>query len=396
MSGLKGSEADPLKMLKDLKLPAMVDTEAVLATYRRNIEALSAANRVALEGAQTVAKRHMEILQQTMSELTENMQALSAIESPHAKAAKQAELLKRAYERAVANTKELSDLIRDANAEALRALRVELGALECEPLTGESSVVLLGQLGDRAGARRDTGRGDRFEKRSGDGLVEPPAAECLAGRFGAVEVEPAHARIPNTFAVVAGIRHLHPPAAPSAAQQPLQQRAAFAGGAATFTAGSHVRPQPLAVLEVVLPADIAGMVIGQADRPLLDRHLERPDMQLPVGVDALLLAGAAEHERAGIDRVGQQLLDRAIARTDPPHAALANRPAWEALTIGDHLPDDLPGGTGAAPQLKDALDRVPDLLVGAQDDLIVLVAVKSDREVHRQLTTRGLVPQPAV
>jgi len=122
MSGLKGSEADPLKMLKDLKLPAMVDTEAVLATYRRNIEALSAANRVALEGAQTVAKRHMEILQQTMSEVSENMKALTAVETPQAKAAKQADLLKRGYERAVANTKELSELIQQSNSEALGLL----------------------------------------------------------------------------------------------------------------------------------------------------------------------------------------------------------------------------------------------------------------------------------
>ncbi len=93
-----------------------------MGAYRRNIEVLSAANRVALEGAQAVARRHMEIMQQTMAEMTETMTALSASTSPQAKAAKQAELLKRAYERAVANTKELSDLIQHANGEALSLL----------------------------------------------------------------------------------------------------------------------------------------------------------------------------------------------------------------------------------------------------------------------------------
>lgn len=116
------SEPDPLKLFRDMKLPSLPDMEAVLSTYRKNLEVLSQANRVALEGAQTVAKRHMEILQQTMSELTENMKALTTVESPQAKAAKQAELLKRAYERAVANTKELSDLIQHANSEALGLL----------------------------------------------------------------------------------------------------------------------------------------------------------------------------------------------------------------------------------------------------------------------------------
>jgi phasin family protein len=122
MSDFRMGDADPLRMLKELKLPTLVDTEAVLGTYRRNIEALSAANRVALEGAQAVARRHMEILQQNMSELNETVKALTAVESPQAKGARQADLLKRAYERAVANTKELSDLIQQSNAEALSVL----------------------------------------------------------------------------------------------------------------------------------------------------------------------------------------------------------------------------------------------------------------------------------
>lgn len=45
----------------------------------------------------------------------------------------------------------------------------------------------------------------------------------------------------------------------------MQQSAAFAGSAASLTAWSHVRAQPLAGREIVLPADIARMVIGQAD-----------------------------------------------------------------------------------------------------------------------------------
>ena len=36
------------------------------------MEVLSNANRLALEGAQAVARRHMEIMQQTMTEFTEH------------------------------------------------------------------------------------------------------------------------------------------------------------------------------------------------------------------------------------------------------------------------------------------------------------------------------------
>lgn len=110
------------KLFADMKMPATPDMEAFIAASRKNIETLTAANKVALEGAQTVARRHMEIMQQSMAELTEAVRAMASMEAPQAKAAKQAELLKHAYERAVSNMKELSDLIQQSNAEAVKLL----------------------------------------------------------------------------------------------------------------------------------------------------------------------------------------------------------------------------------------------------------------------------------
>ncbi len=115
-------EFDVKKLLGDLKLPAVPDVEAVLAAHKRNLEALTEANRVALEGAQTVARRHMEIMQETMSGLSGTLKELSSSQTPATRAAKQAELLKKAYENAVANTKELGDLIQKSNAEAMSKL----------------------------------------------------------------------------------------------------------------------------------------------------------------------------------------------------------------------------------------------------------------------------------
>jgi phasin family protein len=112
-------EFDITRYFADLKLPPMPDLDALTAANRRNIEALTAANKVALEGAQAVAKRHMEIMQQTVSEMTAAMQALAAPEAPKARAARQAALAKDAYQHAVANLKELGDLIQRANADAL-------------------------------------------------------------------------------------------------------------------------------------------------------------------------------------------------------------------------------------------------------------------------------------
>ncbi|UFN50888.1 phasin family protein [Roseomonas sp. OT10] len=122
MSDRPPSDFDPARFFAEMRLPGLPDMEALAAAQRRNLEALSAANRVALEGAQAVAKRHAEILQQSMSEMTDAMRSVAGEADPQGKAAKQAEVLKATYERAVSNMKELADLIQRSNTEALSLL----------------------------------------------------------------------------------------------------------------------------------------------------------------------------------------------------------------------------------------------------------------------------------
>ena len=120
-AGMAGM-AEFSKMFGEMKWPMMPDMEAMMNAHRRNMETLSNANRVALEGAQTVAKRHMEIVQQTMQEMTDTIRDLSSADSPQTRAAKQAEMVKHSYERAVSHMRELADLIQRSNGEALQML----------------------------------------------------------------------------------------------------------------------------------------------------------------------------------------------------------------------------------------------------------------------------------
>ncbi|HEV7266097.1 MAG TPA: TIGR01841 family phasin [Falsiroseomonas sp.] len=113
---------DVMKMFAEFRLPHFADLESLAKAQQRNLEALSAANRVALEGAQAVARRHMEIVQSAMTEMTEAMRSMSGTESPQERATRQAELLKSGYEQAVANMKEVADLIQKSNGEALGLL----------------------------------------------------------------------------------------------------------------------------------------------------------------------------------------------------------------------------------------------------------------------------------
>ena len=127
MSAGTAGMAEFTRMFSEMKMPGVPDMDAVLSAYRRNFEVLSQANRVALEGAQQVARRNMEIMQQTMTELTDAMRSLASSESPQARAGKQAEMLKASYERAVAHMRELADLIQRSNGEAVTLLNQRFG-----------------------------------------------------------------------------------------------------------------------------------------------------------------------------------------------------------------------------------------------------------------------------
>lgn len=127
-------EFDPTKMvgefsnmLKQYKLPG-VDVDAIVASQKKNLEALTSANRVAIEGLQAVVKRQAEILQETMNEASKAVDALSKAGSPPEVAAKQAELAKDAFERALSNMRELAELVTKANQDATSTINARISA----------------------------------------------------------------------------------------------------------------------------------------------------------------------------------------------------------------------------------------------------------------------------
>jgi phasin family protein len=104
--------------LKDYRLPD-IDVDAVVASQRNNVEALADASRAALEGAQAVAKRQSEIFQETMNQTAKSFDALAKAGSPSEVAAKQAELAKEAFEKALGNMRELAELVTKAQQGAM-------------------------------------------------------------------------------------------------------------------------------------------------------------------------------------------------------------------------------------------------------------------------------------
>ena len=108
---------DTSKLMGDLRVPG-VDVEAVVASQRRNLEALGEANKLAVEGLQAVARRQSEIFRQMMEEASQAMREMMAAGSPEDKASRQTELVKEAFKRAIGNMRELAEMVSKSQGEA--------------------------------------------------------------------------------------------------------------------------------------------------------------------------------------------------------------------------------------------------------------------------------------
>ena len=112
---------DMSKMFGNFSMPN-VDMKAVMDSQRKNMEALTAANKVALEGMQAVFKRQAEIIKQSIEESTAATKSMTNGGSPQDAVAKQTDLTKAAFEKALTNARELSEIVTRANGEAVDLL----------------------------------------------------------------------------------------------------------------------------------------------------------------------------------------------------------------------------------------------------------------------------------
>lgn len=110
-------DTDFSKAFAGFTLPGF-DVEAVLASQRKNIEALTQANQLAVEGVQAVARRQAEIAREAIDEASTVLREIVQPTAPEDRVAKQAELLKQTFERGLANARELALMLAKANTEA--------------------------------------------------------------------------------------------------------------------------------------------------------------------------------------------------------------------------------------------------------------------------------------
>lgn len=112
---------DATKMFADFPFKPF-DVEAVWAAGRRNMEVWSQANRVAVEGAQALAKRQVEMVRQSFDDFTALVRDLSQPVSAEERITKNTEFAKQAIEKSFSHTREMATLASKTGTEAAELL----------------------------------------------------------------------------------------------------------------------------------------------------------------------------------------------------------------------------------------------------------------------------------
>jgi phasin family protein len=119
-------ENDFTKMFSEFKIPGF-DMQSLVATQRRNIEAVNTANQLAVEGIQAVLRRQAEIMKSMVEESSTVLRDLMAQGAPEQKIAQQTDVVKGAFEKALANLRELTEMVAKSNTEAADVLTKRIG-----------------------------------------------------------------------------------------------------------------------------------------------------------------------------------------------------------------------------------------------------------------------------
>ena len=108
------------KLIEQFKLPG-IDVNALMEARRKDIEALAAANRVAMEGIQSLSQKQAEILRTTMDQLQSLVKQVTTAGS--ATSAGTGEVVQQALQKAFANMRELAEAAHKSQFDALAVVR---------------------------------------------------------------------------------------------------------------------------------------------------------------------------------------------------------------------------------------------------------------------------------
>jgi len=113
--------AEFTKAVEKFKSPGFnqgLNADAFVDAQRRNVEAITAANKTAMEGAKAIAQYQVKFMEQSLASAKQAMDKVSKATSPQDAAAIQAEAAKESFKKAVSGSQELTALAAKSNTQA--------------------------------------------------------------------------------------------------------------------------------------------------------------------------------------------------------------------------------------------------------------------------------------
>ncbi|MBS0538612.1 MAG: phasin family protein [Proteobacteria bacterium] len=122
------ADIDFSKIAAEFKVPA-VDVETFVETGRKNFAFMTSAGTAAVEQIKTIATRQGDMIRAAVEDFSKHGSDVMSAATVEEKAAKQIDFVKKSYEAAVSNTKELADLYTKGQTEAFEALSARVAEL---------------------------------------------------------------------------------------------------------------------------------------------------------------------------------------------------------------------------------------------------------------------------
>lgn len=127
---------DMMKMFEGAKLPGF-DAEALTEAQKKNVQAFVDANRIAAEGYQSLFKKQVEVMQASITEMTEAMKEATTSPMTTENAEAKMEAAKAQFEKSVTLFTDMSEAARKANEDAFEIIRARFseGVTEIREMT---------------------------------------------------------------------------------------------------------------------------------------------------------------------------------------------------------------------------------------------------------------------
>lgn len=113
------------KMFQGMEMPK-ADIDAMMASQRKTLEAFNATNQAALEGVRALSTRQAQIVRDAVADSQAAFDTIGKAKNPKDVVAKQTEIARKAYDKAVVDLNELRDLVAKTNVAASEPINARI------------------------------------------------------------------------------------------------------------------------------------------------------------------------------------------------------------------------------------------------------------------------------